>query len=156
MIWTRATTIIRRRVCDRLERIQRWQKEQARKDQTEQRGTEEKKLMNGRVAKETMEARREASAANLMKEKGRGKGKSETRYCKDCTELERIEVHCPCKWTNSMDEAEELASLEAPDDEGAWCWPNGTESPGGESDRIKTQHSTTLQKTTEKSRRLDQ
>ena len=33
--------------------------------------------------------------------------------------------------------------------------PNGTESPGGESERINGQHSTTLQKTTEKSRRLE-
>ena len=32
--------------------------------------------------------------------------------------------------------------------------PNGTESPDGECERIKGQHSTTLQKTTEKCRRL--
>ena len=32
--------------------------------------------------------------------------------------------------------------------------PNGTESPGGESERIKGQPSTTLQKPTEKSRRI--
>ena len=33
--------------------------------------------------------------------------------------------------------------------------PNGTESPGGDCERIKGQHSTTLQKTTEKSKRPD-
>ena len=33
--------------------------------------------------------------------------------------------------------------------------PNRTEPPGGESDRIKGQHFTTLQMTTEKNRRLD-
>ena len=46
-------------------------------------------------------------------------------------------MHCPFKWTNSVDEEddkchgilimrkkpEELASLEALDDEGEWCWP---------------------------------
>ena len=48
-------------------------------------------------------------------------------------------MNCPYTWTNSVDEeedhgssweselegakAEELASLEAPDDEGEWCWP---------------------------------
>ena len=46
--------------------IQSWQrKEQARKDRTEQeRGTEGKELMNGRVAKEMMEERREARKAS--------------------------------------------------------------------------------------------
>ena len=48
-------------------------------------------------------------------------------------------MNCPYKWTTSIDEeddqvsswesepegekAEELASLETPDDEGEWCWP---------------------------------
>ena len=30
-------------------------------------------------------------------------------------------MNCPYMWTNSVDE--ELASLEAPDGEGVWCWP---------------------------------
>ena len=34
--------------------------------------------------------------------------------------------------------------------------PNGTESPGGESERIKGQQITTLQMTTKKSRRLEE
>ena len=82
-------------------------KEQARKDQTAQeRGIEE-----------TTEERKEKAtrAAHLIGAK----------------------VNCPCKWTNSIGEEddegsswklerakpEELASLEAPDDEGYWCWP---------------------------------
>ena len=71
--------------------------------------------------------------------KGKGKGKSETRYCCDCGEQGHIGVNCLYKWANSKDEeedqgslceskpgretAEELASLEAPDDEGEWSWP---------------------------------
>ena len=50
-----------------------------------------------------------------------------------------IGVNCPYKWANSIDEeddqtsslesepegenAEELASLETPDEDGGWCWP---------------------------------
>ena len=71
--------------------------------------------------------------------KGKGKGKSETRYCYDCGEQGHIGVNCPYKWANSKDEgndhtsswesetggenAEELLSLETPDEEGEWCWP---------------------------------
>ena len=71
--------------------------------------------------------------------KGKGKGKSETRYCYDCGEQGHIGVNCPYKWANSIDEeddqtslwerepegesAEELVSLETPDEEGKWCWP---------------------------------
>ena len=52
------------------------------------------------------------------------------------------------------EKAEELAILEALDDEAECSWPKiGTESQGRESE-IKGQHSTTLQKTTKKSRCL--
>ena len=63
-------------------------------------------------------------------------------------ESRHIGVNCPYKWANSIDEeddqtssweseregenAEELASLETPDEEGEWCWPRRAESPGGE------------------------
>ena len=73
---------------------------------------------------------------NGSKGKGKGKGKSETRHCYDCGEQEHIGVNCPHKWANSIDEeddqtssweseregedAEELASLETPDQE-EWC-----------------------------------
>ena len=73
------------------------------------------------------------------KGKGMSKGKNETRYCHDCGEQGHIGVNCPYKWAYSIDEqddqissweselvgenAEELASLETPDEEGEWCWP---------------------------------
>ena len=74
-------------------------------------------------------------AGNKCKGQGKGKGKSETRYGYDCGEQGHIGVNCPHKWTNSIEEeeedqgsswesefegeeAEKLASLEAPDDEG--------------------------------------
>ena len=76
---------------------------------------------------------------NKGKRKGKGKGKSETRYCYDCGEQGHTGVNCPYKWANSIDEeddqtsswesepegenAEELASLETPDEEGEWWWP---------------------------------
>ena len=139
-----------------------------------------KELMNGRAAKETMDERRKGRkaprAADLigtmtktkdpMKTKAKGKAK-----VKASGEQEHIGVHCPYKWTISIDEEDdqgstweselegrkpaELASLEAPDDEGEWCWPKRNRITGWESERIKGQHSTTLQKTTEKNRRLD-
>ena len=65
-------------------------------------------------------------------DKGKGKGKSETRYCYDCGKQGHIGVKCPYKWANRIDEeddqtpswesepgvenAEELASLETPDE----------------------------------------
>ena len=68
-----------------------------------------------------------------------GKGKSETRDCCDCGEQGHVGVNCPYKWTNSIveendpvssweiepegDKAEDLASLETPDDEREWCRP---------------------------------
>ena len=68
------------------------------------------------------------------KGKGKSKGKSETRHCYACREQGHIGVNCPCKWANSIDEeddqtssweselevdnAEELTSLETPDEEG--------------------------------------
>ena len=71
--------------------------------------------------------------------KGKGKGMSETRHCCHCGELEHIGVNCPYKCANSIDEEDdqtssweselegkntaELASLETPDEEGEWCWP---------------------------------
>ena len=79
------------------------------------------------------------SKGSKGKGKGKSKGKSETRYCNDCGELGHIGVNCPYKWANSIDEeddqtsswesepagenAQELASLETPDEEGEWCWP---------------------------------
>ena len=76
------------------------------------------------------------------KGKGKGKGKSETRYCYDCGEQGHIGVNSPYKWAKSIDEeddqtssweseleaenAEELASLETPDEEGEWCWPENS------------------------------
>ena len=78
-------------MCDRLGKDAKLAGEQARKDRTEQEpGIVEKELMNGRVAKEMAEARKEASkaprAANLIgtvtrtkegtgsKEQGQGQG----------------------------------------------------------------------------------
>ena len=74
------------------------------------------------------------------KGKGKGKGKIETRYCYDCGEQGHIGVNCPYKWANKQhrqeddqtsswesepegENAEELASLETPEEEGEWCWP---------------------------------
>ena len=74
------------------------------------------------------------ASQGLGKRKGKGKGKSETRCCYDYGEQGFFGVSCPHKWTNSIDDqddqdsswesepegerAEELASMEAPDDEG--------------------------------------
>ena len=105
-----------------------------------------KELMNGRAAREMMEASKEARraprAANPIgtaTRMGKGEGKSGTRYCYDCGEQGDIGVNCPYKLPNSIDEeddqtsswesepegenAEEVASLETHDDEGEWCWP---------------------------------
>ena len=73
------------------------------------------------------------------KGKGKNKGKSETRHCYDCGGQGHIGASCPYKWANNIDEeddqassweselegenAEELASLETPDEEGEWRWP---------------------------------
>ena len=98
-----------------------------------------KELMNGRAAREMMEARKEARraprAANPTgtvtrtkgskgKGKGKGKGKSETRYCYDCGEQGHIDDQTS-SWESEPggENAEELASLETPDEEGEWCWP---------------------------------
>ena len=67
-------------------------------------------------------------------------------------------MNCPHKWANNIDEeddqtssweselegenAEELASLETPDEEGEWCWP-----------KTRDQHSTTSLKTMKVSKR---
>ena len=60
------------------------------------------------------EARRGPRAANLIgtvteaKEalgnKGKGKGKSETRYCDDCGKQGLFGANCPDTWTNKIDE----------------------------------------------------
>ena len=79
-------------------------------------------------------------------------------------------MNCPYKWTNSKDEeddqgsswesepegnkAEQLASLEALDGEGEWCW-SGTESPDGENEWTQDQHFTTLPRTTRMSKRSE-
>ena len=125
--WTRATTC-RTTMCVRSRgKDTKLAKEQARKDQTEQeRGTEEKELTTGRVAKETMEERREARnaprAANLIgtgdknkgsngnKEKGTGKGKNVIRCCCNFGQQRHIGVNCPYKWTNTMDEEDGQSS----------------------------------------------
>ena len=60
------------------------------------------------------------------------------RYCYDCGEEGHLGVTCPFMRANSIDEeddqtatweselegenAEELASLETPDEDGEWCW----------------------------------
>ena len=55
---------MRRCVCDRLEKGTRPAREQARKDQTDQgRGIVAKELMNGRVAEEMTEERKEVRKA---------------------------------------------------------------------------------------------
>ena len=76
---------------------------------------------------------------------GKGRGTSETFFCYDCGEQRHIGVNCPYKWTNNIDEEddqgsswesefevgekpEELASLEAPDNEGKLCWPKRKKS----------------------------
>ena len=103
------------------------------------------------------------------KSKGKGKGKSETRYCYDCGEKGHIGVNCPYKWANSIDEeddqipswerepdgenAEELASLETPDEEGEWCWPKKSSVTRGEGELIHDRHSTVSSKMTKTSKR---
>ena len=88
--------VVRRCVPDRMERTQSWQKEQARKDQTEQeRGTVEKEPMNGQVARRSdggkLGGKKGSEGSNSDwhgdKHKGsngsKGKGERETRYCYD-------------------------------------------------------------------------
>ena len=101
--------------------------------------------------------------------KGKGEGKSEN----NATLAEgkgHIGVNGRHTWTNSIDiegdqgsswesepeeeKPEELASLEAPDDEEKGVGPNGT-ALGAESKRIKGQQFTTLQETTKKSSHLE-
>ena len=79
--------------------------------------------MNGRVTGETTEAREKARRAPkggtvTMTREAKGKARSRAK-------------------------AETLASLEAPDDEGEWCWPGGTRTPGGVEGLIHDQHSAT-------------
>ena len=104
------------------------------------------------------------------KGKGKAMGKSETRYCYDCGEQGQIEVNCPYKWANSMDEedeqvsswesepegekAEELASLErskTKKESGAGL--RRAKSPDGAGRLIRDQHSTTSLKTMKVSKR---
>ena len=128
-----------------------------------------------------MEERREAKRGSKSDRYGdkdriqweqrqRREGKREIRYCYECGEQGHIGVNCPYTWTNCIDEEDDQISSREVDLEGrsqknlrVWrrltmrdngVGPNGTESPGGESGRIKGQHSTSLQKTTEKVRRL--
>ena len=84
---------------------------------------------------ETLETKAKAKAR--ARARARAKPESETRDGYDCGEQGHIGANCPYKWTNSTDEeedqgslwenedgreeAEELASLEAPDGEGEWC-----------------------------------
>ena len=74
-----------------------------------------------------------------LEAKAKARAKVKTRYCDDCGEQGHLGMNCLYKWTNSIDEeedqgsswesepegekAEELASMEAPDDEGEWRWP---------------------------------
>ena len=103
------------------------------------------------------------------KGKGKSKGKSETRYCYDCGEQGHIGENCPYKWANSIhgeddqtssweselegENAEELASLETPDEEGEWCWPEKSRVTSGEGELTRDQHSTTSLKTMKVSKR---
>ena len=64
------------------------------------------------------------------------RARAKTRYCYDCGEQGHIGVNCPHKWANTIDEeddqttswesepegenAEELASLQTPDEEQVW------------------------------------
>ena len=120
---TRATTCHTKTSVPSLGKGTRPATEQAKRDQSDrERGIVGKELMNGRAARE-MEARKEARsaprAANLIgtvtrtkgaREKGNGKGKSETRYCYDCGEQEHVGVNCSYKWANSMDEEDDQTS----------------------------------------------
>ena len=85
-------------------------------------GTVEKELMNGRVAEEMTEERKEVRSARRAATptvtvtgttaalETKGKGKSETRCCYVCGEQGHIGVNCPYKWTNSIDEEEDQGS----------------------------------------------
>ena len=101
-------------------------REQARNDRTDQgRGIVEKELMNGRVAEEMTEERKDVrrapSAAHLIGKVGRtkealestarakakAKGKCENLCCYDCGEQGHVGVNCPYKRTNGIDEEED-------------------------------------------------
>ena len=75
-------------------------------------GIVEKELMNGRVAREMTEARKAARRANSMDE----------------------EDDQTSSWESEPEgeNAEELASLETPDEEGEWCWPKKSRFTGWE------------------------
>ena len=148
---TRATTCHTKTCAPLLGKDTKLARKQARRDRMDrEHGIVGKELKNGRVAeemtKERKEARRAPRAANPIGtatkdkgSKGKGKGKRETRYCYGCGEQGHIGVNCPHKRANSIDEeddqtsswesepegenAEELASLDTPDEEGEWCWP---------------------------------
>ena len=81
-------------------------------------------------------------------------------------------MNCPYSWTNSIDEEddqgsswesepegekpEELACLEALDDEGEWCWPKRNRiTRWRKREDQSANYSTTSQKTMEKSRRVE-
>ena len=123
-------------------------REQARRDRVDrEHGIAGKDPMNGLAAGGTTEATKwsKGSKSDWKSDKdkgskgngkGKSKGKSETRYCHDSGEQGHIGANCPYKWANSIDEeddqtsscesepegenAEELASLETPDEEGEW------------------------------------
>ena len=128
-------------------------------------GIVEKELMNGRVAREMTEARKEARkgprAPNPIG--------TATRI-KEARERARAKARVnPYKWANSIDEeddqtlswesepegenAEELASLETPDEEGEWCWPKKSRVTRWRRKIDHDQHSTTSLKTMKVSKR---
>ena len=110
--------------------------------------------MNGRVAREVTEVRKEARRAPRVaspigtatrtkeardKARARAKARVKPGIATTAESREHIGLKCPYKWANSIDEeydqtsswesepegenSEELASLETPDEEGEWCWP---------------------------------
>ena len=147
----------------------------------QERGTEEKDMIGGRLAKEMTGAGKEArkspmvavSAANMTavaktqdtgsKGKGKGKGKTHSQYCLDRGEQGHIGVNCLHKWTNNVDEDDHQSEQSPPcrmnlrrrsrKNSHFWSCPNDeTESPGAEHEMTKDRHFTTLLRATRKSR----
>ena len=174
-------------VCDRVERIQSWQRSrQERTKRPNGAGTWRKRNgWNRRVAKERI-WRKEGRQERLQGRNSDRYGDRDTGSNGNTGESKRqrqernsmllglqraghIGVNCSHKWTNCIDEEDDQSTSRQSELEGrsqntlrVWrrltmrengVGPNGTESPGGENE--KCQHSTTLQKATEKSRLLD-
>ena len=133
--------VIRRRVCDRLERVS------SRQGKIKKGPNGLEVWRRGIGAAGWTSGRRDGGGKNGGKgtkgskpdyygdrDKGstgnedKGKDKSETRYCCDCGEQRHTNIideeEDQGSWESETEgeKAEELASLEAPDDEGEWCW----------------------------------